>query len=401
MTSRTLKVLVVDDNRSAADALARLLRKRGEQVEAVYDGQSAISFLETETFDLVLTDLKMEPVDGLAVLAAARATRPPVEVIVFTAYGAVDIAVKAMRLGARDFLTKPVSVDQVARRLEGLRGGEPPLQGDGGFEFVAVAQSSRRLKEVLQRAAGAPAPVWIDGEIGSGRGHAALALHHYGSPELPFTIRDLGRDHVWPTQGTVLLPNVDDLPDDLQVKLHRDLHQLPKGVRPVATAGSDSTRRRAEGTLRPELYYALNVVAVSVPPLRDRVEDIEPLLNLTLDTLSRRYGRPRPRVDARQLKLLQRHFWPGNVRELLNLAERAVVMGSSAFDIDLVEIPSHGLPRLEPGFSLATYLESVEKRILEEALRKSGGDRAATARLLGLERNTLRYKLKKYTLLTR
>ena len=401
MTTRMLKVLVVDDNRSAADALARLLRRRGEQVVAVYDGQSAIDLLQSQPFDLVLTDLKMEPVDGLAVLAAARDTRPPVEVIVFTAYGAVDIAVKAMRLGARDFLTKPVTVDQVARRLESLRGGETAPKADEPFVFVAEADSSRRLKELLERAASAPAPVWIEGEIGSGRGHAALALHHYGASELPFVIRDLGRDQEWPTQGTVLLPNVDDLPDDLQVKLYRDLHQLPKGVRPVATAGPDSGRRRAEGTLRPELYYALNVVSVAVPPLRERVEDIQPLLDLSLDSLSKRYGRSRPRLDPRQLRLMQRHFWPGNVRELLNLAERAVVMGSAAFDIDVVEVPSQGLPRLEPGFSLAGYLESVEKRILEEALRKSGGDRSAACRLLGLERNTLRYKLKKYNLLSR
>lgn len=400
MNSPKLKILVVDDNRSAADALARVLRKAGDDVDACYDGQTAIERIDQAPPDVVLTDLKMEPVDGLAVLRAARERRPPVEVIVFTAYGAVDVAVKAMRLGARDFLTKPVTVEQVAQRLESLRatGSPAPLS----LPFVAESALTRELLAALRRAAGVPSPVWIEGEVGAGRGHAALALHRMGAdPEAPFVVRDVGRDTGWPERGTVVLPNVDDLPEDLQRQLHRQLAHVPAGVRVVATAGPDGRRMVAEGRLRPELYYALAVIVVQVPPLRSRPEDVGPLLDLALDAFSQRYGRPKPEVDPARTAALARHLWPGNVRELLNLAERAVVMGPDALELDVVEAPTEGMPKLEPGFNLAAYLEGVERRILVEALRRAGGDRNRAGRILGVERNTLRYKLNKYGLLDR
>jgi len=155
----------------------------------------------------------------------------------------------------------------------------------------------------------------------------------------------------------------------------------------------------ADGSLRPELYYSLAVVVVRVPPLRLRPDDIRHLLEQALDDFSRRYGRPRPTVDPGRLESLTRHSWPGNIRELLNLAERAVVIGPEALALDVIEYVSAEFPKLEPGFSLSNYLESTERRILVEALRKTGGDRARAGRLLGVERNTLRYKLNKYGLL--
>jgi len=229
MEPKQLRVLVVDDNRSAADALARVLRKQGDEVRVVYDGVAAIEQLESSPPDVVLTDMKMEPLDGLAVLKAARSHRPPVEVIVFTAYGSVDIAVKAMRLGARDFLTKPVTVDQVRVRLNRLRSAASPvaIRPDAGIVFVAESESSRTLLDLLHSAADVPSPVWLEGEIGSGRGHAALTLHQLGKGDAPFTVIDLGREIEWPESGTVLLPNVDDLPDDLQRRLTRALQQVP------------------------------------------------------------------------------------------------------------------------------------------------------------------------------
>lgn len=400
MAPRSLQVLVVDDNRSAADALTRVLRKGGDSVVAVYDGQAAIEHIHRSTPDLVLTDLKMAPVDGMQVLRAARAMRPPVEVIVFTAYGAVDTAVKAMRHGARDFLTKPVTVDQLSRRLDALRAGEsePPPDEDE-FVFVAESPRSRHLLEALRMAAEVPSPIWLEGEIGAGRGHAARALHRF-SRETELTVSDLGRDAPWPAQGTVLLPAVDNLPDDLQQRLHRSLQHLPPKVRVIATANPGGRHRVTEGTLRPELYYALAVIPIHVPPLRERREDIEPLLEFALTRFSVRYGRSRPTPTSGQLARLRQHAWPGNVRELLNVAERAVVMGSSAFEMDTVAPSTEaGLPRLEEGFSLSAYLEGLERKILAEAMRQVSGDRTRAGRLLGLERNTLRYKLNKYDLL--
>lgn len=400
-----MRILVVDDNRSSAEALARALSKRGDLAEAVFDGGEAIRRIEASPPDLVLTDLRMEPISGMEVLRAARAQRPPCEVIVFTAYGGVETAVEAMHLGARDFLTKPVTLDQLVRRLEQLEHG--PSAGEDSEDnaldanFSAAAQSSQELLTTLQQVADVPSNVWLEGEIGAGRGHAAYTLHRLGRPDSPFTTLDLAREAPWPESGTVVLPNVDDLPADLQRALVRRLRAVPPEVRLIATAAPDALQRVREGVLNSELYYALAVIVIRVPPLRDRVEDIGPLMQLALETFSKRYKRPVPDVAADHLERLKMHSWPGNVRELLNVSERAVVLGTDALDLEVVRRPTPGLPRLEPGFSLAQYLESVERRILMDALRRTGGDRTAAGRLLGVERNTLRYKLNKYDLLDR
>ncbi|MBX2798428.1 MAG: response regulator [Myxococcales bacterium] len=402
--TQQLKVLVVDDNRSSADALAKLLRKQGDEVNAVYDGAAAIDRIRSDPPHVVLTDLKMEPIDGMAVLQAARGVSPPIDTIVFTAYGAVDIAVRAMHLGARDFLTKPVTVEQVASRLDEIRSGATSSDVQQVREGVrAESQASKDLTAMLQRAAGVPSAVWIEGELGSGRAFSARTLHRMGDEEqgndTPFTIRNVAREEPWPEAGTVLLPNVDDLAEDLQRELFRQLQSLPVGVRVVATARPESRRLVAEGGLRPELFYQLAVVLISVPPLRRRVEDIELLFVEGLSMYAERYGRPLPTLPPHAMEQLERHYWPGNIRELLNLAERTVVLGPEGFNLDVIEDSGPGLPKLETGFSLASYLEGMERRILVEALRRSGGDRAAAGRLLGVERNTLRYKLNKYGLL--
>jgi DNA-binding NtrC family response regulator len=406
VTRPRLSILVVDDNRSSADALARLLRRQGDEVEAVYDGQTAIDRLRSQPPDVVLTDLKMEPVDGMAVLQVARSLRPPVETIVFTAFGAVDLAVRAMHLGARDFLTKPVTMEQVSTRLDQLRverldqpGGPEP---SGADDFVAQAESSQTLLRTLERAADVPSPLWIEGELGSGRMFCARTAHNLSSDKARgWHVSNLLREDPWPATGTVVLPNVDDLPEDLQRGLHRRLQHVPEAVRLIATARPDGRRRIADGELRPELYYQLAVVVVQVPPLRRRPEDIVPLFRRGLRQFAERYGRPEPEISSRFRDQLLRHYWPGNIRELLNLAERTAVMGEDSFQLEVIEDPGGGIPKLEPGFSLSDYLEGVERKILMEALRRTAGDRAAAGKLLGVERNTLRYKLNKYGLLDR
>jgi DNA-binding NtrC family response regulator len=408
-----LRILVVDDNRSSADALARLLRKSGDTVSAEYDGGTAIQHLRRDPPDVVLTDLKMEPVDGMQVLAAARAMRPPIDTIVFTAYGAVDVAVRAMHLGARDFLTKPVTLEQVSLRLDEIRRERGPASEPAAVEppavveteFVARSESSRALYQTLERVAGVPSPAWIEGELGAGRSFVAKTLHRlaerHAGRSIPLVTRPPDRIGEWPTEGFVLLPQVDDLHPETQRELHRDLQNAPDGVRILATARPEGRRRVAEGALRPELYYRLAVVVVPVPPLRRRTEDILPIFEGALADYCQRYGRPLPTISARVRDDLQRHTWPGNIRELVNLAERAAVMGEEGAAFDASEDAGPGMPKLENGFNLNDYLESVERRILAEALRKENGDRAAVGKILGVERNTLRYKLNKYGLLDR
>ncbi len=401
-----IKILVVDDNRSSADALGKLIGRQGHDVRAVYSGEEAIRLIETWTPSVVLTDLKMEPVDGMQVLSAARALRPPAEVIVFTAYGAIDVAVEAMRRGAKDFLTKPVAAEQLLARLGAiastLRAEAPTEAPPSGF--VAVSAAARRLVDLLRRASPVPSPVWFEGEIGSGREHAAWTLHAMaGDEDLPFTTRDLSSDAPWPTRGTVLLPGVDDLADDLQRRLSYQLKQAPPDVRLIATAGPEAKRKLQDGSLRQDLYYALAVIVIPVPPLRERLDDVQPLFQASLEDYARRYARPVPPIEASHWKQLRSHLWPGNVRELRNLAERTVVMGTEFFD-DAVPAGApqeHVATRFGPGFSLNDYLEEVERQVLIDALALALGDRNEAGRILGVERNTLRYKLNKYGLLER
>ncbi len=407
MSSRALRILVVDDNRSSAKALAKLLERGGDSVVAVYDGASAIEHIEANPPDVVLTDLKMEPVDGMAVLRAARSQTPPVETIVFTAYGAVDVAVQAMHLGARDFLTKPVTVDQVSARLAPLRHGDDVDlsvgEDDHEAAFVALSDGAAELLETLKRAADVPSPVWLGGELGSGRSFAAHTLHNLGDTARGTTtsFREVSprSSAPWPEEGSVLLPNVDALTESQQLDLVRRLHDLPADVRVIATAGADGRQQVAAGKLRPELYYRLAVVVIQVPPLRRRKHDILPLYLRALEHFATKYGRPQPTVAEADRENLMAHYWPGNIRELRNLAERTVVLGESGFNLEVIQDQSPGLPTLEPGFSLSAHLEQVERDILEEALRQAGGDRTAAGKLLGVERNTLRYKLNKYGLL--
>jgi len=181
----------------------------------------------------------------------------------------------------------------------------------------------------------------------------------------------------------------------------RRISSAPKSLRLVATASPDSRARVTEGSVDPELYYKLAVIVLQVPPLREREEDILPLLNLALESFATRYNRPRPVVSQENQERLLGHGWPGNIRELLNLAERAVVLGDDALRLEVARRPALGLPTIENGFNLSAYLDKVERRILAEALRKADGDRAIAGRLLGVERNTLRYKLLKYKLIDR
>lgn len=396
-----LRVLVVDDKRSAADALTLMLRRGGDDVEAVYDGESAIDRIHAWHPHIVLTDLRMEPVDGLAVLEAARSHQPPAEVIVLTAYGEVEAAVEAMRLGARDFLTKPVPIEQVRARLAALRPDAimPEPAPRPAPDFIAHAPASQGLFHAIEQAAEVPSPVWLEGEVGSGRGHAARLLHSLGAPDAPFQILDLHRSIVWPSSGVVVLPNVDTLSMADQARLDTALGSVPDAVRLVSLSGPGAAQRVTEGRLRADLYFRLAVLVIPVPALRERADDIIPLFEHALEQFSTRYGRPRPDISPDRAQALRAQAWPGNIRELMNLAERAVVLGDPALNLSVSPAAPAALPSFGAGFSLSAHLEAVERAILVEALKLADGDRAAVGRMLGVERNTLRYKLNKYNLI--
>ncbi|RME20444.1 MAG: sigma-54-dependent Fis family transcriptional regulator [Deltaproteobacteria bacterium] len=404
MTDDKLSVLVVDDNKTAAMAVAALLRREGHEVEVRYDGAAAIELLGERRLDLVLTDLRMEPVDGLAVVQAARAADPPVEVMVFTAFGSVEVAVEAMRLGALDFLTKPVTAEQILHRVRQLQ----PVNS-AGLVLVGSSDASATIARQARAMARVRSTVLLTGEPGIGRRHLARWLHAHGldkdrelviaRPGQTFDPGTLAR------AGTLLIPNIDDWSADAQVRLQRELETLEAGQPPrvIATARPAIDVLVAKGEFPAELYFRLAVLVLPLPPLRERPTDVPVLLDHFLAQHSRAFDTPAPSPSAGQLARLQSHGWPGNIRELANLAERAVVLGPDAFDMDVKPAApaDHPLPALAEGFNLAQHLEEIERTLLIRSIEQTGGDRPAMSRLLGLERNTLRYKLNKYGLLDR
>lgn len=403
--SPRLAILVVDDNRVAADSIARLLGRENHKVEAVYDGQTAIERLRQQPFDLVFTDLRMEPVDGMAVVQAARAADPPVDVIVFTAYGSVETAVEAMRLGALDFLTKPVTAEQLLHRVRQLR--RVPV--DTMISIVGESEATRQEREQAQSLAQVRSTVLIAGETGTGRAHLARWLHYHGldrdRPMLIARPNLLPRDEALLEAGTLLIPGIDDWSADAQAALQRQLETLEAGRPPrvIATSSPDIDLKVAQGHFRPELYFRLAVLMVRLVPLRERPGDLEPLLRHFLQMNAQVFHKASPAPAPDQLAVLATHGWPGNVREVANLAERAVVLGTSAYDMTVKPFTGggHTLPTITDGFNLPEHLEGIERTLLVRAIEQTGGDRPTMSRLLGLERNTLRYKLNKYNLLDR
>jgi DNA-binding NtrC family response regulator len=393
-------VLVVDDNRSAADALAMVLNRHGYTVSACYDGLAAKARLDAGGVDVVLTDMKMEPVDGLEVLAHARALPAPPEVVVLTGYGTVDAAVKAMHLGARDFMTKPVSPSQVLEQLEQLQGRGQVFAVQGGDSSAAKV-----LQEQVDAVSRVSSTVLFMGEPGSGRHELARQVHEVAGGGGPFHI--VSHPSRWGNHivdGTVFLPNVDLLSAEDHLALTQLIDSLPPdGPRVLASATPNWGERASSEGAGLQIYYRLAVLVVSVPPLRERPDDLPALLDGWLAARAATLGRPKPSPTARQLKALRLHSWPGNLRELAAVAERAVVFGSSSFDVQIQTsaAAADGIPDLVEGFSLQQHLEEVERTLLIRSIDQTNGDRSQMSKLLGVERNTLRYKLNKYGLLDR
>jgi len=391
-----MHVLVVDDNRSAADALVMVLKRRGYTAESFYGGGEAIARLDPAAAgppaDVVVTDLRMAPVDGIAVLRHARSLSVPPEVLVLTGYGTVEGAVEAMRLGARDFLTKPVSPDQLIARLDALTAGE---------DDVAVAagdsEAARALRAHIAAAASVRSTVLLVGEPGSGRRRVATQLHREGtdSTRALHILSHPSRADDFADTGTLFLPGVDHLDDAEQRQLLRLLDAAsaqPDGPRVIAAV-------EPGWAVGSELYYRLSVLEIRVPALRERAADIPDLIEQLVEQRARALHREPCLPSELQLRRLCADRWPGNLRELAAVVERALVFGPGAWERSGGTAAQPPLQELSEGFSLARHLESVERDLLVRALEQTGGDRGEMSRVLGVERNALRYKLNKYKLL--
>ena len=448
-------VLVVDDEPSMRDLFAIMLRQAGYEVSVADGGETAIERLKAESFDLVVTDLRMRKVDGLTVLKAAKEHAPRTVVLVVTAYASTETAVEAMKLGAYDYITKPFKLDElkvtVANALERHRLREEnlalkrQLHRERGFEnFVGRSPKILDVFETIRKTADSGSTVMITGESGTGKELVAQALHwessRRGGPfvsvncgavpetlmesELFGHVKGAFTGAVASTEGlfaaadggTLFLDEITEIPHTVQVKLLRavqerqirrvgDTRDVKIDVRLIAASNRDLGRAVADGLLREDLFYRLNVIPIHLPPLRDRREDIPLLVAHFIKKLSNEVGRPVRGVTPDALAVLEQYHWPGNIRELENVVERAIVLGSS----DLLEADGlpvglrqprdrHDVPLELPaeGIDLEAMLDRIEHRYMQLALERVGGVQTRAAELLRVSFRQFRYKLQKF-----
>jgi len=441
---------VVDDEPAQRELVGGFLRKQGFDVAEAPDGRTALERFRKEPFDLLLTDQKMPGLSGLELLEAARAVTPAVAVIIMTAYGTIETAVAAIKGGAADYLTKPLNLDELLHRIAQVRERQRLIMENRELREAlqerhrveGIIGESGRMQEVLslvRRVAGSDATILIQGESGTGKELIARAIH-YASPRagaplvsvncaaLPETLLESelfghekgaftgavaarkGRFEL-ADGGSLFLDEIGDLPLHLQVKLLRVLQErefervgssrpVAVNVRLLAATHRDLEALVRAGRFRDDLYYRINVVSISLPPLRERREDIPLLLDHFVEKFSRRNGKRIGGLTREAREALLRYDYPGNVRELENLVERAVILTRDEV-IGLEDLPL-GVKEREGETSgetsLTVLVEGLERRMIREALARADGVQTQAAEILGISERVLRYKLKKYGL---
>ncbi len=449
------RMLVVDDKANMRALLETAFVERGFDVVTASTGEEAIDLLTDQPFDVILTDLNMPGKSGMDVLKAAKAATPDTEVIIITAYGAIDIAVEAMRLGAHDFITKPFKLNDVERKVDKIvRRMQPqtsahPIQTwihPSVQHFVGSSAQSRQLMKMIMRIAPSKSAVLITGPSGVGKELVAKAIHEasprrdrpfialncaalapgileselFGHEKGAFTgaaARRIGRFERAHT-GTLFLDEVGEIDPAIQTKLLRVLQQgefervggsetLRVDVRIVAATNRDLREAIAQGGFREDFYYRLNVFSLHVPPLAERRDDIPVLIDHFLRKFSMELNKEVYEVDDDVIGIFLNYPWPGNVRELENVIERAVVLAEGEritrdeLPPELLradgQLPSIAAPRDSAG-SLIEHTDRLERELIQGALEKFRWNRTKAAEHLGLKRTTLQYKIKKYGL---
>jgi DNA-binding NtrC family response regulator len=442
------RILVVDDEPAIRVALKGLLDKQGYDVDVAAGGDEAIESLGREPYDLVLVDLALgRGKTGLDVLAASRTTRPGMPVILVTAHGSEKVAVQAMKAGAHDYVPKPFDNDEmrivVERALERTRlEREHRLLLDrvarehGLGAMIGASTAMRSVFETIHKVAGTDLTVLVHGESGTGKELVAQALHEGSSRRTrPFVAvncaamsRDLVESELFGHEkgaftgagarragrfesadgGTLLLDEVGDMPRETQAKVLRVLQErsfervggtttLKVDVRVVAATHRDLEAEVRTGAFREDLYYRLRVVEVTLPPLRDRPEDIPALVARFLLQVAERLGRPKASISAPALAALATHRWPGNVRELRNVVERAAVLASgTAIDTADLALDAGKATAQAVTFAEAKrrVIEDFERSYLRAALGRHGGNVSRTAEAIGMVRQSLQQKMR-------
>jgi two-component system response regulator FlrC len=446
------RVLVVDDEEGIRTFIGEVLEGEGHKVTLARDGAEAAQLLERQSFHLMITDLKMPRLDGMSLLRKARAEQPEMEVIVLTAHGTVASAVEAMKLGAADYLTKPLAnldelrivaakaLERRELRDEGQRSAARKAERAG---MIAVDPAMRAVAAQIAKVAATDATVLLLGESGSGKEVAARTIHEqspraagpfvavncavlsehliesemFGHEKGAFTgaaAQRRGRFEL-ADSGTLFLDEVAELQPSLQAKLLRVLEEraferiggtrtIEVDIRLVAATNRDLAKEMQEGRLREDLYHRLAVFPVRLPPLRERPGDIAPLAEYLLGRIGIQLRRPGLALDEGAREALLAHSWPGNVRELANVLERAAILADGpvipAALLNLVARPGVAATAGGGGATIApgATLRDLEREAIRQTLAATGGHRKKTAETLGIGLRTLYEKLKEYDL---
>ncbi len=438
-------VLVVDDEANILEALQKVLTKEGFEVRTAGNGRQALEVLRKQPVRVMITDLRMPGMTGDDLLKAAKAITPEVEVIVMTAYGTVENAVEAMKLGAYDFVSKPLKRATVVAAVRKAmdkhvlvaenRELKAQLAAVTKRGIVGNSQVMRATLEMARLAANSSATVLLLGESGTGKELLARYIHEhsprvregfvatncaalpesileselFGHEKGAFTgaVRARSGRFQEADHGTLFLDEIGEIPRSVQVKLLRALQEgeiEPVGGRTTAVdfrlvcaTNRDLTQEVKEGRFREDLFYRINVVPIRIPPLRDRLEDVPLLADHFLRMYAARHGKPVDGISDGAAELMGRYGWPGNVRELENAIERAVVLArSNRVEVDDLP-PELRDPQAGHGrqltFTVGTPLEEVERRMLMETLKFTRGDKRLAADLLGIATRTIYRKL--------
>jgi two-component system nitrogen regulation response regulator NtrX len=440
-------ILIADDEQGVRNSLQRLLEFESYRVVTAVDGPAALAATRDRSIDLALLDIKMPGMDGLEVLAQLHADQPQLPVVIISGHGSIQTAVEATRLGAFDFVEKPIDAD---RLLLVIRNGlaQRRLQKENVSLKAAVRQKTQivgehleiqRIQETIRKVAPANARVLIMGENGTGKEMVARALHElspraeepfvevncaaipeelieselFGHERGSFTGavgRRVGKFEL-ADGGTLFLDEVGDMSLNAQAKVLRVLQEsvfervggtetMRVDVRVIAATNKDLLKASREGSFREDLFYRLNVVPITVPPLRERPSDIPLLVDYFLQQTARELGQAPRKVSRAAMDRLREYAWPGNVRELKNLVERMVIL-SAGSTIEASDLPDLAAAEKSEGrhFDIGSYAEfkdAVEKDFFERKLRLFNHNVSKTARRLGMQRSNLYKKLEKY-----
>jgi len=454
------KVLIAEDNDLNRENLVDLLSENGCEVTAVSNGREAMNAFTSDKFDLVITDLKMPHVDGMELLKFIKEINSENIVVMTTGYATVDSAVEAMKVGAFDYITKPLKKDSVILAVERAL-SHAKLQEENTtlhshlkkkYDFGKLTAYSDRMGHVLEKikkVAASDSTVAIYGESGTGKELVARALHSnssrkacplvmvncgaipeelleselFGHEKGAFTgaIRSRTGRFELANKGTIFLDEIGEMSPSLQVKVLRVIQErqferiggmktIDIDVRIIAATNQDLEKAVAEKRFREDLFYRINVIPIHLPPLREREVDIPILANHFLKTFNKSKKKHLEGFSPEAMNCLVKYHWPGNVRELQNLAEMLVVIKENG-RVEVKDLPdkirlySEGTERTadgvefpEDGFSLNQKIGQFEKELLEKALEKSGGVKSKAAQLLNLNRTTFVEKLKRYNI---